>query len=145
MVTLSVVGMALAAHLTERKQAEERINYSEALLRQTQSIAAIGSWRLNMPRNELVWSDETYRIFGLPVGIPLSYESFLGHAHPDDRVMADFVWRAALKGAPYSIQHRIVVNGKTRWVEERAKLDFDAQGNLYSGTGQSRTSPSASG
>src|SRR5574340_149182 len=136
MVTLSVVGMALAMHFTERKQAEDRLRYSESLLRQTQSLARIGSWRLNLPLNELEWSDETYRIFGVPAGKPLDYESFLDRVHPDDRAMVDSAWQTALEGgAPYRIQHRIVVDGETRWVEECAQLDFDARHNLYSGTG----------
>ncbi|MDP2694213.1 MAG: PAS domain S-box protein [Gallionella sp.] len=126
---------ASARDVTERRQAEERIHFSEALLRQTQSLATIGSWRFYVPRNELIWSDETYRIFGISTGTPLSYEIFIGHVHPDDRVMVDSAWQAALKGAPYCVQHRIVVNGVTRWVEERAEFEFDAQGNLYSATG----------
>ena len=126
---------ASARDITERKQVEERIRFSEALLRQTQSVAAIGSWRLYVPRNELIWSDETYRMFGIPADTPLSYEIFIGHIHPDDRAMVDSAWQAALKGAPYCVQHRIVVNGATRWVEERAELEFDAQGNLQSGMG----------
>ena len=126
---------ASARDITEHKIAEERIRFSEALLRQTQSLAAIGSWRLYVPRNELVWSDETYRLFGIPVGTPLRYEAFIGYVHPDDRAMVDSAWQAALKGAPYFVQHRIVVNGATRWVEEHAELEFDAQGNLNSGMG----------
>jgi len=126
--------LGYARDVTERMDAE-RIRFSEALLRQTQYLAIIGSWQFNVPRNKLVWSDETYRIFGIPVGTPLDYEHFLELAHSDDRSLVDSAWQAALKGAPYRIQHRIVVDGETRWVEERAQLDFDAQGNLYSCTG----------
>ncbi|OGS99268.1 MAG: hypothetical protein A3F73_06490 [Gallionellales bacterium RIFCSPLOWO2_12_FULL_59_22] len=121
--------------ITVRKRDEERIRASEALLRQAQSLASIGSWRINVPRNELVWSAETYRIFDIPADAPLTYESFLVNVHPDDKGLVDSAWKAALKGAPYQIQHRIVVHGETRWVEERAELDFDEQGNLSSGMG----------
>ena len=129
------VWMILNKDITERKRAEEQLRTNEALLRRTQSLAAIGSWRLNVPKNELVWSDETYRIFGIPVGASLTYESFIADVHPDDKELVDSAWQAALKGAPYRIQHRIIVRGETRWVEERAELDLDAQGNLQSGTG----------
>jgi len=129
------VWMILNRDINERKRAEEQLRANEALLRRTQSLAAIGSWRLNVPQNELAWSDETYRIFGIPVGTSLTYESFIADVHPGDKELVDSAWRAALKGAPYRIQHRIIVQGETRWVEERAELDLDAQGNLYSGTG----------
>lgn len=121
--------------ITERKQVEERIYLSTALLQQTQSVAKIGSWRLNVPHNELSWTDETYRIFGISIDTPLSFECFLDRVHPDDRALVNAAWQAALKGAPYHIKHRIVVAGETRWVEEHARLDFDAHGNLYSSIG----------
>ncbi len=121
--------------ITGRKQIVERLRASETLLRQTQSLAAIGSWQLNVPKNELLWSDETYRIFGIPGGTALTYETFLGKVHPDDRELVDSAWEAALKGAPYRIQHRIVVGGEVRWVEEHADMEFDVQGNLCSGMG----------
>ncbi|NJK85346.1 MAG: hypothetical protein HC906_04630 [Bacteroidales bacterium] len=43
-----------------------------------------------MARNELTWSDENYRIFGIKEGAPLTYDVFLNCIHPDDR---DFVNR----------------------------------------------------
>lgn len=128
----------LCIDITVHKLAEERIHFSEELLRQSQSVAAIGSWRLNVPSNELVWSDETYRIFGIPVGTPLSYAYFLEQVHLDDRGVVDAAWQGALKGEPYCVQHRIVVDGETRWVEERAKLEWDAQEKAYSGTGSAQ-------
>jgi diguanylate cyclase (GGDEF)-like protein/PAS domain S-box-containing protein len=121
--------------ITERKQVEERMHCSKLLLQQTQAVAKIGSWRINVPRNELSWTEETYRIFGVPVGTPMTYECFLDRVYPDDRAMVDFAWQAALKGAPYHVKHRLVVGGEIRWVEENARLDFDEQGNLYSSMG----------
>jgi signal transduction protein with GAF and PtsI domain len=55
--------------------------------------------------------------------------------HPDDRVSVDQAWTAALHGAPYDIEHRIIVGGELRWVRERAQVDFDLEGNAVSGTG----------
>lgn len=127
--------IGIARDVTERKLAEERIRASEALLRQAQAVASVGSWRISMPGNELTWSDETYRMFGVAPGTPLAYESFLQYIHPDDRAKVEAAWQAALQGAPYSIQHRIVANGVTRWVEERAELEFDEHGNPRSATG----------
>ena len=62
-------------------------------------MARTGSWRLDVQRNELLWSEETYRIFGIPRGAPLAYEAFL--AAGVDGVFADnpdtaLVARAAL-------------------------------------------------
>ncbi len=66
---------------------------------------------------------------------PLRYESFLAAVHPDDRDYVDRSWKSALSGAPYDIEHRIIVNNKTKWVRERARLEFDAAGKLIGGLG----------
>ena len=42
---------------------------------------------------------------------------------------------AALDGKPYDIEHRIVVDGRIKWVRERAKMEFDSGGNLLGGFG----------
>jgi PAS domain S-box-containing protein len=125
----------LCIDVTEHKQAEERLRFSEELLRQTQSVAAVGSWRLNFQNNELVWSAETYNIFGIKDSAPKNYDQFLELVYPDDRTIVQTAWQAALKGAPFIVQHRIVANGEIRWVEEQAKLDLDAHNNLLSATG----------
>ncbi|MCX8087158.1 MAG: ATP-binding protein [Rhodocyclaceae bacterium] len=102
-------------------------------LNRAQRVAHIGSWHLDLAHNKLDWSAETYRIFGVTDGHPLSYEDFLACVHPDDRERVDAAWQAALQGAPYDIVHRIVVDGETKWVREQAELKFDAQGQLIAG------------
>ncbi len=121
--------------ITERKQAEEAVRLSQEDLNRAQAVAQTGSWRMDVQRNVLLWSDETYRMFAIPKRTPMTYEAFLAAVHPDDRDKVDQAWRAALQGAPYDIEHRIVVNGGVKWVRERAELEFDPLGNLRGGFG----------
>jgi len=131
-----VTGIGIATvDLTEIKRVEAALRESEADLKRAQAVAHIGSWRLDTRRNALWWSDETYRIFGIPLGTPLTYEVFLANVHPDDREHVDQRWAAALRGEPYNIEHRIVVDGGVEWVRERAELEFDEQGTLLGGFG----------
>jgi PAS domain S-box-containing protein len=104
-------------------------------LSRAQAVAHTGSWRLDVRRNILLWSDENHRIFGIPKGRPLTYETFLSTVHPDDRDYVDRNWAAALRGEPYDIKHRIVVGGAVKWVRERAELEFDRNGQLLGGFG----------
>jgi PAS domain S-box-containing protein len=110
---------------------------AEALqdLDRAQAIAKIGSWRLDLGRDEVRWSDETYRIFGISPTTPMTYDSFLACVHPDDRADVDRAWTAALRGESYDIEHRITVDGSVKWVREKADLDFDEQGALRGGIG----------
>jgi PAS domain S-box-containing protein len=121
--------------VTEHKQAERALQESEANLNKAQHIAHVGSWHLDVARDHLDWSDEVFRIFGVPPDMPLTYESFLGSIHPADKEAVDAAWAAAMRGAPYDIEHRIVVNGTLKWVRERAEVAFDKDGRAVEGIG----------
>jgi PAS domain S-box-containing protein len=120
---------------TERHRAEEALRDSRKDLNRAQAVAHTGSWRMDVRRNELFWSDETYRIFGITPGTLLTYEAFLATVHPDDREYVDRQWTAALRGEPYDIEHRIIAGDTVKWVREQAELEFDPQGELLSGFG----------
>ncbi len=100
-----------------------------------QQLGQIGWWRLDARQNILTWSEENQRIFGAPPGAPQTYQTFLDAVHPEDRAYVDEKWTAALRGEPYDIEHRILVNGVVRWVREKADLEFNESGNLIAGFG----------
>jgi hypothetical protein len=104
-------------------------------LKRAQEIAHIGSWRMNVIKDQLVWSDEAYRIFEIPVGTALNYEMFLSFVHPDDRQKVNSKWQNALQGDQYDIEHRILVDSGLKWVRETAILEFDESGMLQGGFG----------
>ncbi|MEK7404660.1 MAG: PAS domain S-box protein, partial [Acidobacteriota bacterium] len=132
-VPLRLVGVA--GDITDRKRAEDALRESEEDLNRAQAVAKTGSWRLDTRHNELRWSDETHRMFGIPKGTPLTYEVFLATVHPEDREYVDGKWTAAIHGEPYDIEHRIIVGGGVKWVRERAELEFDREGTLLGGFG----------
>jgi PAS domain S-box-containing protein len=121
--------------ITERKKTEKTLSERENDLNRAQTVAKTGSWRLDVRRNQLLWSDETYRMFGIPKGTPLTYETFLGAVHPSDKEYVNQKWEEALRGAPYDIEHRIVVDGKVKWVREKAEMEFDKDGKMVGGFG----------
>jgi len=121
--------------ITERKLTEEALRQSREDLDRAQEVGQIGWWRLDILRNVLTWSDENHRIFGVPKGMPMSYETFLGIVHPDDRQYVDSQWKAGLLGNPYDVEHRIMVGEQVKWVREKAYLEFDDRGALLGGFG----------
>ncbi len=124
--------VAIAMH---RKLTQQALRESRDDLNRAQAVAHIGSWRLDVRRNKLTWSEENHRIFGIPPGAAMTYETFLATVHPEDRKYVDREWKAALQGKPYDIEHRIIVDGKVKWVRERAELEFDHEGRLLGGFG----------
>lgn len=121
--------------ITERKQCEEDYRISKAHLNRAQQVAHLGSWYLDLTKNELLWSDEIYRIFGISPASAMTYERFLETVHPEDRGYVNKSWTAALNRKPYDIEHRILVDGKIKWVREKAEVEFNKKGKAVRGIG----------
>ena len=85
--------MGIVTDVTERKCADEerlalarRLEESNVRLEEAQRIAHVGHWEWDLVTNSIVWSDETYRIFGLePQERPMDLATNRGMVHPDDR------------------------------------------------------------
>jgi two-component system cell cycle sensor histidine kinase/response regulator CckA len=111
--------------------AEEALRQSQASLAEAQRIAHIGNWEWHIPTDELHWSDEIYRIFGLtPQQFASTYEAFLEAVHPEDRHRVQAAMNNALyQGQPYEIGHRVVrPDAQERFVFEQGEVTFDAAG-----------------
>jgi PAS domain S-box-containing protein len=135
----NLAGLAtVSTNITERKKTEEALRQSQINLNRAQAVAHIGSWRMDVGNNILDWSDENYRIFGIPKGTSLTYQSFLEVIHPDDRELVDKAWKDALTGKPYDIEHRLIVGQEIKWVREQAELEFDEHGSLTGGFGTTK-------
>jgi diguanylate cyclase (GGDEF)-like protein/PAS domain S-box-containing protein len=104
---------------------------SEARLTEAQRIAIIGSWEWDVIKNEVFWSYEAHRIFGLTQGNFVSpFETFLNHVHPDDREFVKKSFDEALyHKKSLDIDHRIILKDATvRIVHEKAEVIFDNNG-----------------
>ena len=115
--------------ITERKLAESELKRKDRILEDAQKIARLGSWEWDILTNELNWSNEVFRIFGLSSqSFDVTYEAFLESVHPDDReeVKAAVNRSLADSSVDYNIAHRIKrPDGSERIVRERAKVTLD--------------------
>jgi PAS domain S-box-containing protein len=132
---LSYSNIKLVQLLAERDALVDALQGNQEDLDRAQAVGNIGSWRLDVRKNELIWSDENHRIFGIPKGVPLTYDTFLLTIHPDDRESVRKEWNASLAGEPYDIEHRIIANDKIKWVREKAYLEFGKDCALLGGFG----------
>jgi PAS domain S-box-containing protein len=135
---LTKANQHLRQQIEERKRAEEALRESENGLAEAQRIAHMGNWDLDLVKNELRWSDEIYRIFGLkPQEFGATYEAFLNTIHPDDREFVDTSYTKSVKSnTPYDIVHRIVrPDGEVRYVHEKAEDIKDETGKTIRSIG----------
>jgi len=117
--------------VSERKRAEEALRKSETLLKESQQMAHIGSWELDLKNNVLYWSDENYRIFEVdPARFGASYEAFLNVVHPDDRELVNEAYTGSVKNrTPYTIVHRLQFPDRPiKYVREWCETFYDASG-----------------
>jgi len=126
--------------VTKRKLIEDRLAKNKERLKRAQGIASLGSWELNLADNSLIWSDETYRIFGFqPNEVEASYESFLEAVHPEDRDAVNEAYVSSIKEGRdcYEIEHRIIQkrSGKTLYVHEKCEHIRDESGKIVRSVG----------
>jgi PAS domain S-box-containing protein len=117
--------------ITERKQNEEALRGYQSILNQSERIARIGSWWIelidleNMNSNPVRWSDGVYSILGYnPQSFPASYELFFNHIHPDDKEIFVKEFNSAVKdGLMFHLEHRIIrKDGVERILLEQAEV-----------------------
>ncbi|WMS87950.1 bifunctional diguanylate cyclase/phosphodiesterase [Pleionea litopenaei] len=120
--------MSIVRIAAKNANTKQMLAHTEMLLKESQSIAQLGTWEWDITTGFLFWSDQIYRIFGVQKAkFEASYEGFLSFIHPDDvSLVQDAVNQAVENKAPYKIVHRIIQpEGKIIHVEERGKVYFD--------------------
>jgi len=125
--------------ITERKQAELSLAASKAILARSQEMAHLGSWvheysyRDGIRHKVVVWSDETYRIFGWHPGeVEASVENLLRAVHPEDRVLVQDAASLNLTDpSPYAFDYRVLrPDGTVRVVRQEAVPEIEAGGRM---------------
>ena len=113
--------------ISDQKDLERKLLESEEDLAEVQKMAHIGNWKWDIVTNELHWSDEVYRIFGLnPQEFEATFDTYFHYVHPDDRDYLNNAIKKAFEGDPYSVDNRILTaNGDERIVHTDAEITFN--------------------
>jgi PAS domain S-box-containing protein len=123
----------MARALAVFKENAAAIRRANEEMRTAQSVANLGSWIWDPRTDELLYSEEMLRIFGLPPDRPrLSVAQMLAQYHPDDRPAAERVWKELREGKNSGrFQARIVrPGGAIRWVEAGGEATRDSEGRI---------------
>ena len=122
---------ALTKEVSDCRLAEHLLKEQLKLLRQSEKIAHVGSYKNNLDKNEVTWSDEMYRLFGYEPGeVSPNFDLVTSHVHPDDRERFIQANRAFLAGnQEFSLEYRIVrKSGEIRTIRSKARMESDPSG-----------------
>ncbi|MEM8637852.1 MAG: PAS domain S-box protein [Cyanobacteria bacterium P01_G01_bin.54] len=102
--------LAEGRDLSTQKSVEQALSRSERMFKAARQLAQIGSWEWDILTGEVIWSPETFTLYGLePEPMPLSFERQLSYVHPDDRQrFYSTLYETLYREQPYRIEFRVV-------------------------------------
>ena len=119
--------------VTEQKLIQEHLRRKQARLAHSQRLAHVGSWEVDVDTGKVRWSDEMYRIYGLPNDTRPDFDLFLNHVHPMDRgIIAEARSKAASTDTPFSVEYRITKpSGEMRFIRSTLEAIKNDKGALF--------------
>ena len=117
--------------ITERKQAEDALRKSVKDLKETQRIAQIGSWRLDLASNQVEWTEELYRMYGFDPTLPVPpYTEHMKLFTPESwQRLSAALAHTRETGMPYTLELEIVKQDKgSGWMWVQGEVEVDAAG-----------------
>ncbi|MCP4552520.1 MAG: PAS domain-containing protein [Bacteroidetes bacterium] len=95
--------------MTERKKAEANLKRSEKLLNETQKIAKVGGWEIDLVQHAIFWTDEIYCIHEVPLDFNPTFENAKTFYTPEDLpIITEAIENAIQKGTPFDLELQII-------------------------------------
>jgi PAS domain S-box-containing protein len=123
--------LCYARDMTEARRADAARRRSEQRLAEAQRVAQLGSWEYDAQTQEIAWSEQTFRLFGLePDQNAPSYTSYLQCLHPEDAPRFEAAVVAAIEdGVPYELDQRVrLPDGEIRHIHTQGQPLYNAEG-----------------
>src|ERR1700733_5126530 len=118
--------------ITERKRVESALKQSQAYLTQAQELSRTGSFGWSVATGEIIWSEETFRIFQCDRTTRPTVEFIVQRTHPDDRAaVQQTIDHASIDGKDFDHEYRLLMpDGSVKYVHAVARAERDASGRI---------------
>jgi|GEM_PF-2710757 len=128
LAALNLMEDALAAR-ARTEAALVALSESEQRLRMAQEGAHVGIWELDLLTNQVYWSPECARIYGVEPGAPRDNDEWRAHVHADDLPQIDAQWQNMSRHEPFEVEFRYRLDsGDTRWLMTKGGAQYDESG-----------------
>jgi transcriptional regulator with GAF, ATPase, and Fis domain len=121
-----------AMDVTENELLTQELRRREAYLAEAQKLSHTGSCGWSVLRRDIVWSDETYRIFEYDRATKPTLDMILKRVHPDDRdLVQQVIDRAFSDGTNFDVKHRLLMpDGAVKHLRVIADAVKDSSGGV---------------
>lgn len=122
----------LASIAIDRARSEAALRQSEAFLARAQRLSSTGTFSWRVSSDEIVWSEEIYRILDLDPTIKPTFDFIYTRVHPDDlSIYKETIRRQRNKGQDFEHEHRLQLpDGTVKHVHLVAHAMKDEEGGL---------------
>jgi signal transduction histidine kinase len=121
----------LAGVAIERARAEEVHRRRDALHATAQLLSSTGSFSWRPASDEILWSEEVYRIYALDASLPPTLELIASRIHPDDLALFQEMTDRARGGSQFEYEHRLCMpDGRVKYLRVIARATRDEDGQL---------------
>src|ERR1700720_4195962 len=95
-------------------------------------MSGTGGFGWNVSSGEIVWSEQTFRIFGCDRTTKPTLELIVQRTHPEDRAaVQNTIDRATREGKDFDHEHRLLMpDGSVKYVHALARAVRDASGGI---------------
>lgn len=122
--TATLTKAVLYAH--QRKELQADLAYSNQKLKEAQELAKLGNYQIDIDQKKIFWSDQLFKLLGLPVNSKSSYRAYLRTVIELDRARVIQQIRTTLKNlGEFNIEHKIKVNNKIFYVRNAGRVYLD--------------------
>jgi PAS domain S-box-containing protein len=125
--------LGMIQDVTDLALAQEALREKESLLAEAQKVAQMGNWMVDPVTREGIWSAGLLRVLGVdPDTTDVDVDRLRSLVHPEDLDRVQSTVRHAISVPPHGsfrVEHRILVNGDVRYIEQRGRAEFDDAGH----------------
>jgi len=106
------------------------LRQSEQRLLMAQENAHVGIFDWDLATDQLYWSPECERLYGVPAGSVRQQQDWRALVLPEDLQKLDAEWDAIVRGESFEQEFRIrrPDNGQIRWLITKGSAEFDVSG-----------------